>query len=50
LVHALNRPELAARGLRVETAEDDPPVSDLLLAAGFRKTRSLAQMRLLADT
>jgi ribosomal protein S18 acetylase RimI-like enzyme len=43
--YALNDPELDGRLIRVETLADDQPVEDLLINAGFRKARSLTQMR-----
>ncbi len=46
----LSSPGLRGRTLRLETGSDDPPVEEFLREAGFRKVRSLAQMRkLLAD-
>jgi ribosomal protein S18 acetylase RimI-like enzyme len=43
--YALNDPELDGRLMRVETITGDQPVEDLLINAGFRKARSLTQMR-----
>ena len=45
LRQALNLPYLKSRPLRVETTADDPPVEELLWESGFRKVRSLTQMR-----
>jgi hypothetical protein len=45
LAYALSLPELSDRVLRVETLAHDPAVEDLLRNAGFRKVRSLVQMR-----
>lgn len=45
LRYALNDPELDGRLIRVETIAGDQPVEDLLINTGFRKVRSLTQMR-----
>lgn len=43
----LSRPELAGRVIRLETTEGDAVVESYLEQAGFRRTRSLMQMRLM---
>jgi len=45
LVRALRQPTLQGRALRLEAVADDPPVDDLLRSVGFRRERSLIQMR-----
>ncbi len=45
LRQALNLHYLRGRSLRIETTADDPPVEELLRESGFRKVRSLIQMR-----
>ncbi len=49
LRHALNLPDLRGRLVRVETLAGDPAVEDLLEQSGFRRVRSLVQMRKLLD-
>jgi hypothetical protein len=45
LRYTLNDPDLEGRIIRVETVADDPPVAELLSSAGFRRVRTLTQMR-----
>ena len=42
---ALAGPDMENRFIRIETTAGDTPVEDLLISLGFRKTRSLIQMR-----
>lgn len=49
LRHALNLPDLRGRLVRVETLAGDPAVEDLLHQSGFRRVRSLVQMRKMLD-
>lgn len=45
LRHAFTLSSLRGRAVRIETTGDDPAVEDLLRASGFRRIRSLVQMR-----
>lgn len=49
LRHALNLTYLRGRPVRIETVGDDPAVEDLLTQSGFRRVRSLVQMRKMLD-
>ncbi len=45
LLHALTLPGAGDRIIRIEALAADPPIADMLLACGFRRTRTLIQMR-----
>lgn len=50
LARVLGQGAFKGRALRLETVADDPPVDDLLRAAGFYRERCLIQMRKVAMT